>query len=228
MKRDAGEDNDTNNNTNNNSINISNSLKVKTDTNPDSAILLQTSKVKSITKSDNQANNNTGSDSVILLQTSKVKSTAMNFNKITNNNAKIANSLNAKIDTNPDSAIPLQTSDNETNNNTGSDSAIILQTSKVKSIAMNFNKITNNYINIANSLNAKIDPKSDSEILLQTSDNETNNNTGSNSTIILKTSKVKSIARNGNKVTTNNKNANTFITKTKISNTLKTSLIMLC
>ena len=169
---------------------------IKTDKNPDSAILLQTSKVKSIAKNYNNMKNNTGSDSAMLLQTSKVKS--------------------------------ITKSDNQANNNTGSDSVILLQTSKVKSTAMNFNKITNNNAKIANSLNAKIDTNPDSAIPLQTSDNETNNNTGSNSTIILKTSKVKSIARNGNKVTTNNKNANTFITKTKISNTLKTSLIMLC
>ena len=47
---------------------------IKTDINPDAAIILQTPKVKSITKNYNEINNNIGSGLTILLQTSKVKS----------------------------------------------------------------------------------------------------------------------------------------------------------
>ena len=61
-------------------------MNVKTDTNPDSAILLQTSKVKDIAKNDNETNNNPLSDSAILLQTSIVKRIAIDNNKVTNKN----------------------------------------------------------------------------------------------------------------------------------------------
>ena len=83
---------------------------IKTDKNPDSAILLQTSKVKSIAKNYNNMKNNTGSDSAMLLQTSKVKSIAKNYNNTNNNSIKLSNRVNAKTDKNPDSSALLQTS----------------------------------------------------------------------------------------------------------------------